>query len=105
MSYSPNSNLNLGLQFNYKWFGLGLAFNFPFINNDNHKYGETTRFDFQTNIFTRSLAIDLYYQKYQGFYIENPEEYIPDWDPEFPYPQRPDIVSFTWWKLSLCIQA
>jgi hypothetical protein len=93
VSYSPNSSLNLGLGVSYRWFGLAVAFNFPFVNNDNHEYGETNRFDFQTNIFTRSLAIDMYYQKYQGFYVENPEDYIPDWNPENPFPQRPDIVS------------
>jgi hypothetical protein len=94
VSYAPNSNLNLGFGVYYKWFGLGVAFDFPFINDDNHKYGETKRLDVQTNIFTRALTIDFYYQKYQGFYIENPEDYIPDWDSELPYPQRPDINSF-----------
>jgi hypothetical protein len=95
ISYAPNSSLNLGIGVNYKWFGLGVAVNFPFINNDNHQYGETQRLDAQTNIFTRALAIDLYYQKYQGFYIENPQDFIPDWDPESPYPHRPDIISTT----------
>jgi hypothetical protein len=93
VAYAPNNNLNLGFGVSYKWFGLGLAFNFPFINNDNQKYGETQRVDVQTNIFTRSLAIDCYYQSYKGFYIENPEDYIQGWDPEMPYPQRPDIIS------------
>jgi hypothetical protein len=94
VSYAPNSNLNLGIGVYYKWFGLGVAFNIPFINDDNHKYGETQRLDVQTNIFTRALSIDFYYQKYQGFYVENPEDYIPDWDPELPQPQRSDIRSF-----------
>lgn len=94
VSYAPNSNLNLGFALYYKWFGLGVAFDFPFINNDDDRYGETKRLDIQTNIYTRSLTIDFYYQKYQGFYVDNPEEYIPDWDPEMPYPQRPDINSF-----------
>ncbi len=94
VSYAPNSNLNLGFAVYYKWFGLGLAFDFPFINDDNHKYGETRRLDVQTNIYTRSLTIDFHYQKYEGFYIENPQDYIPEWDPELPYPQRPDINSF-----------
>ena len=93
IKYAPNGNLNFGVGVNYKWFGLGVAFNFPFINNDDNKYGKTKRFDAQTNIFTNSLAIDIYYQYYKGFYIENPESYLPDWKSEDPYPQRPDIVT------------
>jgi len=91
--YSPNSNLNFGVGVNYKWFGLGVAFNIPFINNDDNKYGSTNRFDAQTNIFTRNLAIDIYLQYYKGFYIENPGSYLVDWKPEDPYPQRPDITT------------
>ncbi len=90
-SYSPNKNINLGFGVNYKWFGLGVAFNFPFINNDDDIYGDTKRFDLHTNIFTRKLAIDLYYSSYQGFYLENPEIYIPEWESGMPYPQRSDI--------------
>ncbi|MBN2172965.1 MAG: DUF4421 domain-containing protein [Bacteroidales bacterium] len=95
VEYSPNQSMNLGVAVNYKWFGLGLAFNFPFINNDNDIYGKTSRFDIQTSIFTRSLAIDIYVQRYQGFYIENPEIYKDDWEMGMPYPQRPDIGSTT----------
>ena len=91
VSYSPNRNLNLGFGLNYKWFGLGVAFNFPFINNDDDIYGKTKRFDAHTNIFTRNLAIDFYLSSYRGFYIENPDSYLPDWTPGMPYPQRPDI--------------
>ncbi len=95
VAYAPNSNMNLGIGVNYKWFGLGIAFNLPFINNDDYRYGETQRLDVQTNIFTRMLVIDFNLQYFKGFYVENPEDYIPGWDPELPYPQRPDITSTT----------
>ncbi len=91
VSYSPNRNFNLGFGLNYKWFGLWVAFNFPFINNDDEIYGKTKRFDAQTNIFTRNLAIDFYLSSYKGFYIENPETYLDGWEHGMPYPQRPDI--------------
>ena len=93
VSYSPNRNLNLGFGVNYKWFGLWVAFKFPFINNDDEKYGETKRFDAITSIFLRKLAIDFYLSSYRGFYIENPESYLPDWDESMPYPQRSDITT------------
>jgi len=91
VSYSPNRNLNLGFGVNYKWFGLWMAFKFPFLNDDDAKYGETKRFDAITSIFLRKLAIDFYLSTYKGFYIENPESYLPDWDDSMPYPQRSDI--------------
>lgn len=93
VSYSPNRNLNLGFGINYKWFGLWFAFKFPFLNNDDEIYGETKRFDAITSIFLRKLAIDIYLSTYKGFYIENPQVYLPDWEPGMPYPQRPDITT------------
>jgi len=93
IQYSPNSNLNLGLGVNYKWFGIGLAFNFPFVNSDNEIYGKTQRFDAQTNIFTRKLAIDFYLQTYKGFYIENPDSYKNGWTEDSIYPKRPDVIT------------
>lgn len=93
LQYAPNSNLNFGFGVNYKWFGLGIAFNIPFINNDDEKYGKTRRIDAQTNIFARKFLIDVYLHKYQGFYVENPESYLPEWDASQPYPQRPDIYT------------
>lgn len=91
VEFEPNSNLNLGFAVNYKWFGLGVAFNFPFVNNDDHIYGETRRFDFQLNIFARKFLVDFYLQSYQGFYISNPQSYIPNWTEGMAYPTRPDI--------------
>lgn len=91
IEFLPNNNLNLGFGVNYKWFGLSMAFNFPFVNNDNHIYGETRRFDFQLNIFARKFIVDFYLQSYQGFYISNPQSYIPDWTEGMAYPTRPDI--------------
>lgn len=93
ISYAPNSSLNLGLGVNYKWFGLGVAFNFPLINNDDDRYGETKKIDLLTNIFTRSLAIDFYMQLYKGFYVENPDSYITNWDYSLPFPSRSDIIT------------
>lgn len=95
LDYAPNNDWNFGVGVNYKWFGLGLAFNFPFINNDDEIYGNTQRLDFQLNIFTRKSLADVYFQFYQGFYIENPESYIDNWKIEQGYPIRPDIITVT----------
>lgn len=72
----PNGQTDIGVGFNYKWMKLGVAFGFPFLDKDGEKYGETKRLDFQLNIFMRRLGIDAYYQKYTGFYLNNPEDYV-----------------------------
>ncbi|MCF8406048.1 MAG: DUF4421 domain-containing protein [Bacteroidales bacterium] len=93
IQYAPNNNLNIGIGVNYKWFGLGVAINFPFINNDDPKYGSTKRFDGQTNIYSRKFVIDFYLQYYKGFFIENPTTFRDNWADSLPYPQRPDIIT------------
>jgi hypothetical protein len=93
IEYEPNSTLNLGFGFTYKWLGLNLAFNFPFINNDDEIYGETSRLDIQTSIFTRKYVVDLFFQYYDGYYVANPTLIDPSWLKGDPYPIRGDITS------------
>jgi len=88
----PNGSTNIGLGFNYKWMGLGIAIGMPFINNDDSIYGKTNRFDFQLNLYGRSLGADIYYQRYKGFYISNPNQFV-EW-PSKKYPILSDMVLF-----------
>lgn len=76
LKLQPNGQTNLGFGFNYKWIRLGVAFGLPFLNKDDEKFGETKRLDLQLNIFMRSLGIDTYYQKYTGFYLNNPDDHV-----------------------------
>ncbi|WP_420582874.1 DUF4421 domain-containing protein [Reichenbachiella sp.] len=91
LEYKPNESLNLGFGVGYRWFGLDVAFNFRGVNHDDDKFGHTKRFDFQSSVYTRKFAGDLSIQRYKGYYLDNPEEYISNFDPDGPYPTRPDI--------------
>ena len=92
VDYEPNENFNLGFGFTYHWLGLDLAFSLPYINNDDDKFGKTSRFDLQSNIYMESFVFDLNIQSYRGYYNSNPESYLPGYDPELEgYPIRPDI--------------
>ena len=64
----------MGFGFNYKWLGLGIAFGLPAPAQDIEKYGKTTRFDFQLNIYSKKFVIDAFAQEYKGFHIKNPTE-------------------------------
>lgn len=91
LAYSPNTNINWGFGFNYKWIGLGFSFGLPFANRDDEKYGETSKAGFRLNFTTREFLIDTYFQRYQGFYLQNPFDFNPSWTSGDMYPQRPDM--------------
>jgi len=89
----PNGSTNIGIGFNYKWLGLGVAFGMPFINNDDSIYGKTKRFDFQLNLYGRTMGADIYFQRYKGFYISNPDMLV-SWDKkEYPILHDMQIIA------------
>ncbi len=91
--YQPNENFNIGAGFNYKWAGISGAFNFKFINNDNHIYGNTTSFDLQSDIYTRKYIWTINLQSYYGFYWGNVNVFDTTWSIRDSVPLRPDIIS------------
>lgn len=94
LELSPNGRTNFGFGFNYKWMGIGIAFKVPGTQNDDDIYGETSRLDFQLNLFTRSVAVDFSTQYYKGYYVTNPEIFT-EWEqPEYPQLNNLETVSF-----------
>ncbi|PWJ44965.1 DUF4421 domain-containing protein [Sediminitomix flava] len=90
IAYLPNKPFNIGIGADYRWLGLNIAFNFPFINNDNDRFGDTQFFDAQFNLYSRKFVADLFFQVTKGYYLNNPDDLIPDWDSDEPY-LRPDL--------------
>jgi len=76
-NYEPNSNVNFGLGFNYKWLGFNAAFNFPFVNDDDDKLGDTRSLDLQADIYGRKYLLNVIYQDYEGFRLTNNDLLIP----------------------------
>ncbi len=93
LKFQPNGQTNVGLGFNYKWIGIGMAFSLPFMNKDNDIYGETSRFDFQLNLFSRFYGISAYFQNYKGFHLENQKDFLSQ--PGINYPYLDDLQSFS----------
>ncbi len=93
LHYRPNPQLNLGIGATYSAFTLNLGFNFPFINDDDHKYGNTDYLDMQTHILMRRLTIDFYFSITKGYHISNPGERLIGYQTSEVYPQRPDILT------------
>lgn len=93
--YHPNEPLILGFGANYGVLGLNIGFNFPFVNNDDDKYGETDYLDLQTHIYLRSLTLDLYMQYYKGYHQTDPNDWYTDWPTIDTLPKRPDLQSIS----------
>jgi hypothetical protein len=91
LNYAPNDKFNIGFGFHYKWMGLGVAFNLPFINNDDEKYGTTKRIDAQMNIFSHKYLLDFYFNHYRGYYLSNPEVMDSTFDKSGNYPTIPSM--------------
>ncbi|MBI5218720.1 MAG: DUF4421 family protein [Bacteroidia bacterium] len=92
MRFNPNKKASLGFGVNYKWFGLSLGVAFPFLNNDDFKYGHTDQFDLQANFYLRKFIIDGYLQTYKGYYINNPLDFDTAWfNNRTNFPSRSDI--------------
>lgn len=91
LKYNTNDNILLGLGYTYNFLTLNLGVKMPFINKDDDIYGESSYLDLQAHTILRSYIIDIYLQWNTGYYVSNPEDLIPDWDPEGPYPMRGDM--------------
>jgi hypothetical protein len=93
--YKPNNKLLLGIGVNHGSFGLNIGINFPAINQDDEKYGETKYYDFTIRVFSPRFNSTIYLQHYKGFYLRNTKDMIPGWEHGDPYYIRGDIRTIT----------
>lgn len=88
VAFKPNNASTLGLGFYLFEIVMEVTFAIPMGEQKKEIYGETKARDLQINLLARSWGVDLYHQKYSGFYKDDSRYPIP---PGTPYPQRPDI--------------
>lgn len=91
--YRPNTANNVGFGLNYKFIGVNFAFNLPFINNDNEKYGKTKFLDLQAHLYLRKLVVDFYGQYYKGYYEAERTRKISNAFVRNPVWLRPDMLN------------
>jgi hypothetical protein len=95
LAYRPNSKLLFGAGVNHGILGINIGVNFPFINEDDEKYGKTKFYDFTMRFFSRRYNTTIYFQDYRGYYLKNTKDMIPGWEEETGYYIRGDLRSFT----------
>lgn len=89
--FAPNPQSLIGFGFSYSWIGLGVSFTLPSTDEDIKRYGKTEKFDFEAHYTMRRFIVDLTLKSYKGFYVQNPDKYIPNWNNNNPFPQTPDL--------------
>ncbi|MEL7002662.1 MAG: DUF4421 family protein [Bacteroidota bacterium] len=95
IEYKPNGTAYFGLGLYFFDIGLEVAIKLPDeTGRDAEIFGETDIFDFQTNIYSKKWGADIAYQRYSGFYLEDPDRHIPSWNRGDPFPQRDDLRLF-----------
>ena len=98
LSLEPNHNLRTSLTVDYKFIGFSLGFAPKFLpgNDDNNLKGESQfsgiGFQFSFNRWLQRIG----YEKVSGFYVDNTQDYIPNWrEGEDPYIQIPALSTKT----------
>lgn len=86
--FRPNNAATFGLGFYVFEIGFEVTFAIPLGEDQINIFGESDARDLQANILGKSWGVDLYHQKYSGFYKDDSRVTIPK---ATPYPQRPDV--------------
>lgn len=88
LDFQPNTNLNLGVGATVNSVSLNLSYGFKFLNPETSK-GNTKYLDLQTHMYSRKWVIDIFAQFYEGLYLENTKQLVPEYAD--PYYVRSDI--------------
>lgn len=110
-TYRPNLRFGFGVGFSYRWLAMDVTFSPKGTGRDNDKFGETSQFNLNASAYLARNAIAMKIRHYEGAYITNPQDYLPNWENSQPRPQRPDfktttlsfkyVIPFNWKKYSL----
>jgi hypothetical protein len=88
LTFKPNNSVGLGFGIYLFEIGAELTFAVPINAEKESLFGKTKATDLQLNLLGKRWGLDLFYQNYKGFYVDDPNGKIV---PGAPYPQRPDL--------------
>jgi hypothetical protein len=86
--FKPNNSVSMGVGFYVLELVVELTFAVPIDEQSAFKYGKSDASDLQLNVLGKYWGLDLYRQKYDGFYLD--DSFVPVAKDQ-PYIQRPDI--------------
>jgi hypothetical protein len=94
VKYEPNTRVNFVSSFDYRWISLSLGL-FSFQDASGKQKGTSDQFFLRFSFNGKKLWNTNFIQNYQGMYLANPAVADSSWTTLKPWPQRPDISSFT----------
>ncbi|HEU5292474.1 MAG TPA: DUF4421 family protein [Cyclobacteriaceae bacterium] len=71
IEFKPNNTASLGFGFYLFEVGFEIAFAIPINERQKEIFGDTKARDLQINVLTKSWGVDLYHQRYTGFYKDD----------------------------------
>ncbi|PIF43864.1 uncharacterized protein DUF4421 [Chryseobacterium sp. 52] len=91
---SINNKTRASFSVDYKIISGTVSFTPNFLpgNNDNELKGSSSYADFRFRFFPKKIIQTVYYKKVKGFYIENMQDFFPEWkEGKDAYLQFPDL--------------
>lgn len=92
--YRPNNRINIGVGASYRALTLNIGFGIPFLNDDDAVRGKTKYLDAQANIHSQRWAINMFLQRFSGYYISSYELVDLGWQQQTERPYRRDLVQY-----------
>ena len=94
--YKANEHYGIGIGFTYKLLAVDLAINPGFTQKNIDLFGRTQEFNLKGSAYLKRTLFDAYLRYYKGYFLANPADNTPTWQPNMPYPQREDIQTIGW---------
>lgn len=90
LTFRPNRSYSFGVGLYLFEVAAELAVAIPVAEKKTELFGKSKARDIQLNMLGKKFGLDMYYQRYRGFYVTDRDN-----EPErdMPYPQRGDIIS------------
>lgn len=89
-TFKANHSVSAGVNVNLFDVNLGIVFDMPLNVESEQIYGKSDVQDLQLSAIGKQWFADVYFQRYKGFYLQNPE---PDVLAGQPFLQRPDLTT------------
>ena len=90
ITFKPNNTYSFGVGVYLFELGLELAVAVPLDEQSIERYGKSKTRDLQLNLLGKKWGLDLFYQRYSGFYVTDGQNPVAA---DEPFPQRSDLHS------------
>jgi hypothetical protein len=91
-NYGTSQVPRIGIGASYKWMSF-LASITPLVELDRERKGATQQMDIQWNVYLKAFSVDIHFQQYQGYFLENSTDIV-NWNlEENSYYKREDLLT------------